>query len=71
MDDITYQIRNLEFHLKQASMNHDKCISKAIRRYLESDTDISLLMKPCESIKENLDDLMKRYEQLNVERLNG
>jgi hypothetical protein len=52
-------------------MNHDKCISKAIRRYLESDTDISLLMKPCEAIKENLDDLMKKYDQLNVERLNG
>jgi hypothetical protein len=71
MDDITYQTKNLEFHIKQLSINHDKCISKAIKKYLESDTDITILMKPCEEIKENLDNLLKKYEELNVDRING
>jgi hypothetical protein len=71
MDDNTYQIKNLEFHLKQTSNNFDKCVSKAIRRYLETDNDIGILMKPCEAIKENLDNLLKKYEDYNVLRLNS
>jgi len=68
MDDITYQIKNLEFHLKQISHNHDKCVSKAIRGYLETDHDIKVLMKPCETIKENVNGLLRKYEELNVLR---
>ena len=70
MDDITYQIKNLEFHLKQTSYNHDKCVSKAIRRYLETDHDITMLMKPCETMKENMDGLLRKYEELNVVKMN-
>jgi hypothetical protein len=70
MDDMTYQIKNLEFHLKQSSYNHDKCVSKAIRSYLETDHNITMLMKPCETIKENMDELLRKYEELNVGRMN-
>jgi hypothetical protein len=69
MDDVTYQIKNLEFHLKQISQNHDKCISKAIRGYMETDHDIKMLMKPCETIKENMDVLLKKYDELNILRM--
>jgi hypothetical protein len=65
MEDTTFQIKNLEFHLKQVSMSYDKCIAKAIRSFLESDTEFNIHMKPCESIKANLDGLMKKYEEIN------
>lgn len=71
MDDFTFQIKNLEFHIKQTSMNYDKCVSRAIKNFVESDTDFTSLIKPCEPIKMNLDDLMKKYEQLNSSRLDS
>ena len=71
MDDLTFQIKNLEFHLKQMSMNYDKCVSRAIKKFVESDLDFSNLIKPCEPIKSNLGDLMKEYEQLNASRLDN
>jgi hypothetical protein len=69
MDDITFQIKNVEFHLKQVSQNYDKCISKAVKKFVESNLEFSKLVKPCESLKLNLSELMKQYEQLNSNRL--
>ena len=69
MDDKTFQLKNLEFHIQQTSKNYDKCISKALRNFLESESDFSNCFKPCEQIKNNLNDLMKKYEELNANRL--
>lgn len=72
MDDLTFQIKNLEFHLKQISMQYDKCVSKALKNFLDhADVQFSGVIKPCESIKLNLDDLMKKYEILNSSKLNN
>lgn len=65
MEDTTFQIKNVEFHLKQTSKNYDKCISRAIKRFLDTDNEFSSLIKPCEPLKESLNDLMRRYEELN------
>jgi hypothetical protein len=69
MDDLTFQVKNLEFHIKQTSINYDKCISKAIKRFVDSEADFTNLVKPCENLKHNLEDLMKKYEALNASRL--
>jgi hypothetical protein len=69
MDDLTFQIKNLEFHIKQTALNHDKCVSRAIKKYMESDSEFNVLIKPCESLKTNLDDFMKKYEELSNNRL--
>jgi hypothetical protein len=66
MDDKTFKIKNLEFHLKQVSKNYDICVSKAIKQFLESETDFNTLHKPCETLKKSLDDLMKEYEGINT-----
>ena len=71
MDDLTFQIKNLEFHLKQTSINYDKCVSKAIKMFLDSDSDFSNIIKPCEPIKQNLEDLMKKYQAINASRLDN
>ena len=71
MDDLTFQITNIEFHLKQTSMNYDKCVSKAIKSFLDSDTDFANLIKPCENLKQNLENLIRKYETLNASRLDN
>lgn len=71
MDDLTYQIKNLEFHLRQTAINHDKCISKAIKKFLDSDSEFSILVKPCEELKENLDVLVRKYEELTNSKINN
>jgi hypothetical protein len=72
MDDITFQIKNLEFHLKQTSMLYDKCVSKALKNYLDhGESEFPRLIKPCEPIKLDLGNLMKKYEDLNASRLNN
>ena len=63
MDDKTFQIKNIEFHLKQTSQNYDKCVSKAIKQFIDSEMDFSELVKPCEPLKGNLDNLMKKYDE--------
>lgn len=68
MEDTTFNMKNLEFHLKQTSMSYDKCIAKAVMSFLDSDSDFNSLVKPCEPLKANLKDLMRRYEELNTER---
>ena len=71
MDDLSFQIQNLEFHLKQTSIQYDKCISKAVKKFLDNaEVQFSGVIKPCESLKLNLDDLMKKYEILNSSKLN-
>lgn len=69
MDDFTFQIKNLEFHLKEISMKYDTCLSKAISRYVDSDKDFANLVKPCEEIRNNLNDLMKKYNTLSANKL--
>ena len=71
MDDLTFQIKNLEFHLKQISMNYDKCVSKAIKKFVDSDLDFKSIIKQCEPLKANLDNLMQKYEALNLKGLNS
>ncbi len=72
MDDLTFQIKSLEFHLKQTSMQYDKCVAKAVKRFVDNgDAKFPELIKPCEPIKANLDSLMKKYEVLNTSRLNN
>ena len=71
MDDNTFQIKNLEFHIKQSSINYDKCVSKAVKHFLDSNSDFSTLIKPCEPLKRNLDELMKKYEEINSIRLDS
>ena len=68
MEDTTFKIKNLEFHLKEMSFNYDKCVSKAIKAFLDNDADFNTHFKPCENLKTNLNDLMKKYEELNAER---
>ncbi len=71
MDDITYDIRNLEFHLKQYSRNYDKCLSKAIKEFLDSKADFHELAKPCEELKSNLDNLLRKYEEVTQRKFSG
>lgn len=66
MDEEIFMVKNLEFHLKQTAANYDKCATKAVEDFLKGKGDeIKVLLKPCEGIKVNLDELMKRYEQIN------
>jgi hypothetical protein len=72
MDDLTFQIKNLEFHLRQTSMLYDKCVSKALKNYLDhGESEFPRLIKPCEAFKLDLENLMKKYEDLNSSRLNN
>jgi len=65
MEDRIFKIKNIEFHLKQVSYAYDKCVSKAVRSFLDSDIEFNTVFKPCEEIKLNLNNLMKTYEELN------
>src|SRR5689334_3758530 len=62
MNDETFKIKNIEFHIKETSQNYDKCLSKAVKQFLDSDVEFQRVVKPCESLKANLDDLMKKYD---------
>jgi hypothetical protein len=65
MDDKTFHIKNLEFHIKQTSVNYDVCVANAIKQFMNSDTDFKILIKPCEQMKTNLDNLMMKYSDIN------
>ena len=65
MDNITFNIKNLEFHINQKSIIYDQCVSKSIKQFLESNETFENLIKPCEVAKKDLDDLMKKYEEIN------
>ncbi len=65
MDDKNFQMKNVEFHLKQASITYDKCVSQAVRNFLDSQTEFSTLVKGCAIYKQNVKELMEKYEKLN------
>lgn len=65
MDDNTFKIKTLEFHIKQTATNYDKCLSSVVKQYTESDIDFETLVKPCANIKQNLEKLFSQYETLN------
>lgn len=67
MDDKTFEIKNVEFHLKQISSKYEECVSKVLKEFLETNEDFTKLSKKCENLRTNLADLFNKYEELNKE----
>ncbi len=68
MDDLTFQTKNLEFHIREVSLKYDECLSKAINKYVDSDADFATLIKPCHDIRHKLSDLMDKYKSLSLNK---
>jgi len=67
-NEFTFELKNLEFHLKEKSQQYDKCISKAVKIFLETNQDFDVLSKPCNTINNDLKELMKKYEEYEGRR---
>ena len=65
MDDITFKLKNLEFHLRQKSIKYEDCVSSAVKMFLEANTDFDVAMVPCNDMGNELKALMKEYEKIN------
>jgi len=66
MDDFTFNLKSLEFNIKQKSINYENCVSKAIKMFLDTKTDIEVALFPCKNLENELKDVLKHYEKLNA-----
>jgi len=66
MDDTTFKIKNLEFHIKQKSIKYEECVSNALKLFLETKTDFDIAIVPCKGFEKDLNELMKEYERINA-----
>ncbi len=62
MDDKDFKIKTVEFHLANANSKYNKCISGAIKDFLETN---KFFAHNCDSLKKNVDDLFEQYKTLN------
>lgn len=65
MDNITFKLKNLEFHLKEKSIKHEECVANAIKLFLETKTDIEVAIAPCRGLENELNKMLSDYEKLN------
>lgn len=63
MDDHTFKIKNLEFHLKQKSFNYDNCVSGALKLFIETNSDFDTAILPCFQLKNELNSLLEEYKK--------
>jgi hypothetical protein len=63
MDDKDFKIKTLEFHIENNSNKYNKCISNAVKDFLNSNKDFNTLQ--CDSLKKIIDDLFEQYKLLN------
>ncbi len=62
MDDKDFKIKTIEFHLANASIKYNKCISAAIKDFLETK---KIFSQNCDSHKKIVDELFEQYKTLN------
>lgn len=68
MDDITFKLKSLEFHLRQKSIKHEECVSNAVKIFLETKTDFDVALVPCKGLENELKGILKEYENLNYSK---
>ncbi len=65
MDEITFKLKNLEFHLRQKSIKHEECVANAIKLFLETKADFDVAIVPCRGLENELKEMLKEYEIIN------
>ncbi len=65
MDDSTFKLKNLEFHLRQKSIKHEECVANAIKMFLETKTDFDVVIVPCKGLENELKQMLQEYEKIN------
>lgn len=64
MDDKTFKIKSLEFHLKQKSIKYENCVSAAVKMFLDTKVDFDVGITPCKDLGNELKALLSDYEEL-------
>lgn len=66
MDDKTFQLKNLEFHISQKAKQYENCFSDAVKMFLEKNSDFELAIIPCKPMSDELKLLMDEYEKFSL-----
>jgi hypothetical protein len=66
MDDKTFKLKNLEFHINQKAKQYENCFSDAVKMFLEKNADFDLAVMPCKSTSDELKLLMDEYENISL-----
>lgn len=65
MDKFHFELNRFEEELRMTSTKYDFCLSKVLDKYLNSDDDFDFLHKPCDGIKNELSQLMDKYQKFD------